>query len=92
MNKHFTKDYDIITDTNNHTAQNGGDKPWYGIIPASDDFAVESITITDRGQLDGTTTPTATEYVEGILVGIPFLCHVTQIKLSAGKCKMIKPN
>lgn len=88
MNKHFTKDYDIITDTENHEAANAGGKPWMGIIP-HEDFAVTSITIKDKPQLTGAD---ATNYVAGILVGVPFLCQVTQIKLSAGGCKMIKPN
>jgi hypothetical protein len=88
MNKHFTKDYDIITDTASHEAANAGDKPWMGIIPHTD-FAVTSITIKDGAQLTGAA---ATNYVADIPVGIPFLCRVTQIKLSAGACKMIKPN
>ncbi|MCO6499119.1 MAG: hypothetical protein J5I47_01935 [Vicingus serpentipes] len=88
MNKHFTKDYDIITDTENHIAANGGDKPWMGIVPHAD-MDVESITIEGRGQLTGSD---ADNYVADLPVGIPFLCQVTQIKLGGGGCKMIKPN
>ena len=88
MNKHFTKDYHIITDTASHEADTNNPKPWMGIVPHTD-FALETITIEGGEQLTGAA---ATNYVADIPVGIPFLCRVTQIKLSAGGCKMIKPN
>lgn len=85
MNKHFTKNHTIIVDTLTHEKTG---KPWMGIIPHTD-FAVTSITLVDGTQLTGAA---ATNYVADIPVGVPFLCQVTQIKLSAGGCKMINPN
>lgn len=85
MNKHFTKDHLIIVDTVTHVKTG---KPWMGIIPHTG-FAVTSITLLDGTQLTGAD---ATNYVKDIAVGVPFLCQVTQIQLSAGGCKMINPN
>lgn len=92
MNKHFTKNHDIITDTSSHTKL--GTKPWMGIIPHTN-FAVTEITIEGVNgdvKLTSLTTPTAAQYVADIPVGQAFLCQVRQIKLSAGGCKMINPN
>ncbi len=91
MNKHFTKNHTIITGTVS-TEPINAEKKWMGLIPHSD-MVVEEITIVALpAKLTAVTTPTAADYVKDIIPGAPFLCEITQIKLSAGGCKMINPS
>ena len=93
MNKHFTKNHDIIVDTTSTTPSNA-EGCWMGIIPHSG-MVVEEITIKGVNgsvKLDGTTTPLVEDYMKDLPVGVPFLCEITQIKLSTPGCKMINPS
>lgn len=93
MNKHFTKNHDIITDTDSTTPTNSEGK-WMGLIPHSG-MVVEEITIegiNNDVKLTGVTTPTAAQYTQDLPVGVPFLAQITQIKFSTPGAKMINPN
>ena len=91
MNKHFTKNHQIISDSNSITPL--GSESWMGLIPHSD-MVVEEITISGINndiKLTGATTPTASDYLKDIPTGLPFLAEIKQIKLTSGGCKMINP-
>jgi len=84
MNRQFPESYLVVNDFLQKTAVK---TPWYGIILHSD-TVIESITVAG----ESFNAADALLLIKDIAVGTPFLMAITKIKLSAGSCKMIKPN